>query len=117
MDYQDKWTLIYIEIATVILIAIGTIIYASFKILRGKESDIIAINQYALELNCSIKNISRLSNFSRLFLGGLFEISNLSRIYRVIFNKGERGSDIVYFSFDSVTGSTKIRRRSRWQNI
>lgn len=109
--------MIYLGITLALALAFVGMIAIGAKLLRGRDEDLASIRRYVEPSTTEHVEIKRVSNLRRLLLGGVFEISNLARIYKVEVRGGRDQDQRFFVAFDGLSGQTKIRKGSRWSSI
>lgn len=111
--------MVYLGITLVLALAFVGMIVTGARLLRSRGDDFASIRRYVEPSTAEHVEIKRVSNLRRLLLGGVFEISNLARIYKVVVHgDGDGDHDQRFFvAFDALSGQTKIRKGSRWSSM
>ena len=117
MSFRTEWLLIYSGVTlSLIAAALGMYIFG-LRALKSRPEDKVLIKNYLEHNHLNAINIRRISSFSRLWLGGIFELSNLCRIYAVDIERTNEAGTRLYFSFDYIGGAIKVRRGHRWRDV
>ena len=116
MSHHATWLVIYLGAVIVLAFAFVALMLIGFRSLRGRDSDLRYIRRYMESSSVYRCEIKRISNFARLFVGALFEVSNIARLYKATYNTDGTVKSVL-FAFDDLSGKVKLKKGATWQVI
>jgi hypothetical protein len=110
------WLAIYGRVVLALLVfgIVIVIVAVMLQSMRPRDSDFIYIQRHTESIGRRCVRVVRTSNFLRVPLGGLFSLSNISRIYRVTTELRGGGTRVVYYASDPLSGQWKVRLAKQW---
>ena len=108
------WLTIYGAVALASLVVGGAITAITWRSMRPRDSDYAYIQRHSESIGRRCVRIDRTSNFLRIPLGGFFELSNISRVYRVRTELPTGETRVAYYAADPVSGQWKVRLGKQW---
>ena len=111
---NSLWLMIYGAVALALLGVGGILTTIAWRSMKPRESDLTYIQRHSESIGRTVVRIERTSNLLRIPLGGVFELSNISRVYRVRTQLQTGETRVVYYAADSLSGQWKVRLGRQW---
>jgi len=108
------WLAIYGGVVLALLVFGIVIVAVMLHAMRPRDSDFTYIQRHAESIGRRCVRIVRTSNFLRIPLGGLFSLSNISRVYRVTTELQTGETRVIYYASDPLSGEWKVRLAKQW---
>ena len=115
----QSWMWLAVYTAVFLLLISGFVIVSAlaWRSFRPNASDINYIRLHRETLGSSNIRVRRISSFSRLWLGGTFDLTNWARLYTVESISPHGSAERFNYAVDPISGQRKMRGTGIWHEV
>ena len=116
-EQNSTWLFIYLTCIVLLIMIAAFVVINAWRSFRPNPKDISYIQRHRETQGSSNITVRRISGLSRLWLCGLSDLTNWTRMYAVTGSDAHGSEQRFYYAVDPITGLRKMRSSGTWHDV